>query len=236
MLKKCADYFVFRFIYDIIVSKFNLNGAYNVKISIMGGLVMTKRKKRLFIKLILGFIALIVVMGIIFSVWWFNSAWQPTPELALQEHRDHGFGIDFDPYNYTIETHFLTVNFQESATMIFWSETQRLMLIGFPRCRWRQRYSAQVFTIVDLDDDFWVNSLSIERADPFAWQGRNTTVIEVLSLSTRQAYVNGIPAETIRFEIITPNGVTHQVQFWHKELQGRNAQFTIEYRDRVIAD
>ncbi|MCL2555972.1 MAG: hypothetical protein FWE03_03005 [Firmicutes bacterium] len=193
-------------------------------------------KNKLIIKVISISLAVVLVLGGIFSLWWFDSSLHDTPELALSEYR--GSLIDFNRLDFLPINIFVNVHFEDSVVMVFWSESDKLVSVGFSRCRFRQRYALRSHGITDLESEFWVNNLSYERTNQIGTNGRTTTVVEdlrILSLN-RQAYVNGVRAETIRFEITTPNGVTHQVQFWHKELQGRNAQFTVEYRDRVIVD
>jgi len=154
-----------------------------------------------------------------------------TPEEALEDHRLNGFGFDFDARNYEIQTHFTTVHFEESAVMVFLARSNNLMMIHFPRNQRNQTFSALTVSRIDLSDEFWIDLLEREVANWGAWLNANTTIARALNFSPRQAYVNGIPAETIRFEVTDSNGITHNVQFWYKELQGRNAQFTVEYRD-----
>jgi len=193
---------------------------------------MTKKKK-LIIKITAISFVVILVAGGIFALWWFDSSWQSTPELALREHANHGFGTNFNRDNYIPVTHFGIFRFSEGAEMIYWSQSSRLAQIGFDRCRFRGRYQAQFLAgIHDLTCENTLYRLGHENLEN-AWRMRRTTVVTDLTLSPRQAYVNGIPAETIRFEVTDSNGITHNVQFWHKELQGRNAQFTVEYRDIV---
>lgn|GEM_PF-6565698 len=183
-------------------------------------------KKKMIMTFMAGLLIAITALGLMVACW----IGCDTPEDALEYHRINGWrGLDFDERNYEVQTHFATLHFQDGAMMVYLASFNNLMVIDFPRNPRNQTYYASAFRRFDLLNEHTINRLEDEEIIGW-WQTRNTKIIYAVSLSSRQAYVNGVPAETIRFEVVTGN-VTHNLQFWHKELQGRNAQFIVEYRD-----